>query len=186
MVEENVNRAADAESQLSPSGDDAQDDAATVELLQQQLEAVRAQHQRAVADYQNLERRSREERTEVGRVALASVVTGFLPVLDDLDRAVEVAQQAADGASWSEGVALVAQKFRQVLEQHGVREVEALGQPFDPNQHESVGAAPGPEGEVVAVLRRGFALHERVVRPAMVMVGNGEGATVAAERIAER
>lgn len=150
----------------SPEGDG--------DSLQQQLEVARAAHQRAVADYQNLERRSREERAEVSRVALSSVVSGFLPVLDDLDRAVEAAQVAADGAAWVEGVGLVAQKFRQVLEQHGVREVDALGEPFDPMRHESIGAAPGPDGQIVQVLRRGYTLHDRVIRPAMVMIGNGE------------
>lgn len=169
MTEQPVDAAADAEEATPP-----RDGAPDIEDLQQQLEAVRAQHQRAVADYQNLQRRSREERAEVGRVALAGVVVNFLPVLDDLDRAVEAAEQAPEGAPWADGVRLVAQKFRQVLEQHGVREVEADGQPFDPTCHESVGIAPGPEGEVVHVIRRGYALQDRVVRPAMVMVGNGD------------
>jgi molecular chaperone GrpE len=175
MTEQPVDTAADAENSAPPpDGQAGQDDTARIEELQQQLEAARAQHARAVADYQNLERRSREERTEVGRLALAGVVLNFLPVLDDLERAVEAAEQVAEGASWAEGVRLVAQKFRQVLEQHGVREVDALGQPFDPAWHESVGAVPGAEGEVVDVLRRGYAIHDRVVRPAMVMIGNGE------------
>lgn len=156
----------------APETDASAEPEATVELLQQQLDAARASQQRAMADYQNLVRRSREERAEVSRVALASVVSGFLPVLDDLDRAAE----AGGDESWVEGVRLVGQKFRQVLEQHGVNEVQTDGEVFDPTRHESVGAAPGPEGRVVQVLRRGYALQDRVIRPAMVLVGNGEEA----------
>lgn len=154
------------------------EDAGSMEdTLRAELEQVRAQYQRAMADYQNLERRSREERAEIGRIALAGVVIGLLPVLDDLERALEAAKQNPGDASLREGVQLVAQKFRQALEQQGVTEIEADGKPFDPTCHESVGASPGPEGQVTMVLRRGYALRDRVVRPAMVMVGNGEGDT---------
>jgi molecular chaperone GrpE len=155
---------------------DAADEVPPTEALQAEVEQVRAQYQRAVADYQNLERRSREERQELGRFVVTDVVRSFLPVLDDLDRAVEAASGEADEPAWLEGVRLVAQKFRGVLQHHGVEEIHALGEPFDPNQHEAVGAAAGPEGQVVHLLQRGYVLNERVIRPAMVMVGNGEDA----------
>lgn len=165
----------DASPAVAGGAMDAQD-------LQQELEQVRAQYARALADYQNLERRSREDRAEVGRAALAGVVVGLLPVLDDLQRAIEAADNASDAtddrgmdeASWLEGVRLVAQKFAQTLQQLGMEEIHALGQPFDPNRHEAVGGAPGPDGQVVHLLRRGYLLKGQVVRPAMVMVGNGE------------
>jgi len=150
--------------------------------LQQELEQMRAQYARALADYQNLERRSREDRAELHRSALAGVVLSLLPVLDDLQRAIEAADNAAAGAdavgeaSWLDGVRLVAQKFGQTLQQMGLEEIHALGQPFDPNKHEAVGGAPGPDGQVVHLLRRGYTLKGQVVRPAMVMVGNGEAA----------
>lgn len=154
------------------------EDAGSMEdTLRAELEQVRAQYQRAMADYQNLERRSREERQEVGRFAAADAIRSFLPVLDDLDRAIEhatVDDAGADEAQWVEGVRLVAQKFRGVLGQHGVQEIDALGHPFDPNQHEAVGSAPGPEGQIVHLLQRGYIMKDRVIRPAMVMVGNGD------------
>lgn len=158
----------------------------TIEDLRAQLEEAQAGYARARADYANLERRSQEQRLEVGRAALADAVRGFLPVLDDLQRAIEAAEGGSGGAStgegnadeaaWLEGVRLVAQKFKTVLEQHGVEEIDALGQPFDPTRHEAVGAAPGPEGQVVHLLQRGYMLRDRVIRPAMVMVGDGAGA----------
>jgi molecular chaperone GrpE len=143
-----------------------------IDALRAELEETRAQFMRARADYQNLERRSQEERREFGRYQLTSLVLNFLPVLDDLERALELAGDASD--AWLEGVRLVEQKFRGVLEAAGVTEIEALGLPFDPKRHEAVTAAPGPEGRVVQVTRRGYVLQERVIRPASVVVGSGE------------
>lgn len=156
------------------------DPAQAIEALQTEASQLRAQLQRAMADYQNLQRRSREERLEVGRFALGDAIRSLLPVLDDLERAVDAAEREAETGSWLEGIRLVVQKFRGTLEQHGVEEIHALGQPFDPNQHEAVGAAAGPDGQVIHVLQRGYTLRERVIRPAMVMVGNGEDAPGAA------
>jgi len=126
-----------------------------------------------VADYQNLLRRSREERAEWSAAAVAGAVTAFLPVLDDLERAIDATPGEQAAEPWAEGVRLVMQKFRGVLEQNGVTEIHALGKPFDPSKHEAAGSAPGPEGAVVHLVRRGYALGDRVVRPAMVIVGAG-------------
>ena len=163
--------------EAAPEAGDATESTESVESLRAQLEEAQAAHARARADYANLERRSQEQRLEVGRAALTDAVRGFLPVLDDLLRAIEAAEaNVTEGeAAWLEGVRLVAQKFKTVLDQHGVEEIHALGQSFDPTKHEAVGAAPGPEGVVVHLLQRGYTLRDRVIRPAMVMVGNGEG-----------
>ena len=103
----------------------------------------------------------------------------FLPVLDDLERAVESEHEEIKSHPWVEGVTLVMQKFRNVLESAGVTEVHALGQPFDPAKHEAVGSAPGPDGTVVRVLRRGYTLNDKVLRAAMVLVGDGDRDTSA-------
>src|SRR5690606_36070619 len=95
----------------------------TIEDLRAQLDEAQAGHARARADYANLERRSQEQRFEVGRVALIEAVRGFLPVLDDLLRAVEAAESEATEPAWVEGIRLVAQKFRTTLGQHGVEEI---------------------------------------------------------------
>lgn len=144
-----------------------------LESLRADLEAARAAHARAAADYQNLLRRSRDERTEWGAAAVAGAVSAFLPVLDDLERAIDATPGELSEQPWAEGVRLVMQKFRGVLEQSGVTEIHALGKPFDPVRHEAAGTAPGPAGAVVHLVRRGYALGDRVVRPAMVMVGAG-------------
>lgn len=174
MTDEHTAPAAPEEPLPAESSDTA---APELDDLGRELEAARAREARALADYQNLLRRAREERAEVGRVAVADAVSGFLPVIDDLERAVESAPEDVRDHPWAEGVRLVLQGFRRALEQRGVEEIHALHQPFDPNKHEAVGQAPGPENEVVHLVRRGYAVQDRVIRPAMVMVGNGEGAT---------
>ena len=151
----------------------------TVQSLRAELDQARAQHLRAVADYQNLKRRAQEERADFGRYQLTASVLNFLPVLDDLERAVESTHEEIRDHPWVEGVRLVMQKFRGVLESAGVTEIHALNQPFDPAKHEAVGSAPGPDGMVVRVLRRGYQLNDRVIRAAQVLVGAGERAVAA-------
>ncbi|TAJ20518.1 MAG: nucleotide exchange factor GrpE [Dehalococcoidia bacterium] len=145
----------------------------TLDSLRADLESARAAQARAVADYQNLLRRSREERTEWSAAAVVGAVVSFLPVLDDLERAIDATPGEMSDQPWAEGVRLVMQKFRGVLEQSGVTEIHALGKPFDPARHEAAGTAPGPEGSVIHLVRRGYVLGDKVVRPAMVIVGAG-------------
>jgi molecular chaperone GrpE len=148
----------------------------TVEDLQTELESVRQAHARAIADYQNLQRRSAEERKEYAGYTLASVVLNFLPILDDLTRALESAEDDINEHPWTEGVRLVEQKFNAVLEAAGVTEIAAEGEAFDPNLHEAMAYVPGPDGQVVHRSERGYAIGDRIVRPARVMVGDGSSA----------
>lgn len=169
--------AADSLPTIDLDGGDTAAPADDLEALRAALDEARAREARALADYQNLLRRAREERAEIGRIAVADAVSGLLPVLDDLERAVESAPAEVRDHAFTEGVRLVLQGFRRALEQRGVEEIHALHQPFDPNKHEAVGQAPGPENQVVHLVRRGYAVNDRVIRPAMVMVGSGEGTT---------
>lgn len=157
----------------APEGQPAE----SVESLRAELEQARAQHLRAVADYQNLQRRAQEERAEFGRYQLVASLLNFLPVLDDLERAVESPHEDIKDHAWVTGVELVLQKFRSVVESAGVTEILALGGAFDPAKHEAVGSAPGPDGTVVRVLRRGYVLNDKVIRAAMVLVGDGDRGT---------
>ncbi|MEI7925216.1 MAG: nucleotide exchange factor GrpE [Chloroflexota bacterium] len=161
----------------SSVSDGASEPVETVESLRADLEQARAQHLRAVADYQNLQRRAQEERAEFGRYQLTASILNFLPVLDDLERAVETPHEDIKDHAWVAGVELVMSKFRSVLESAGVTEILALGAAFDPAKHEAVGSAPGPDGTVVCVLRRGYTLNDRVMRAAMVLVGDGDRAS---------
>ena len=129
--------------------------------------------QRAAADFQNFKRRVDEERSEVGRLANAALVINLLPLLDDLERALRTVDTKLAGLTWIDGIWLIYRKFQALLENAGVKEIQADGQPFDPKVHEAISEAPGEEGKVVSVVQKGYLLGDRVVRPAMVIVGTG-------------
>ena len=144
---------------------------------QQKADEYLASWQRAQADFINYKRRVEQERQEFSRTASAGVILSLLPVLDDLERALEAMPTAKGGKQgWAEGIRLVARNFRAALEAQGVTEIKALGEPFDPNFHEALRQDRGQEGMVIEEYQRGYLLGERVLRPAKVAVGNGEEA----------
>jgi molecular chaperone GrpE len=130
--------------------------------------------QRAAADYQNFKRRVEEERSEIARLASAALIINLLPLADDLDRALKNIDPHLAGLTWVDGIRLIHRKFQAVLEMTGVEEIPADGQQFDPSMHEAVSQAPGEEGRVIAVVQKGYRLGDRVIRPAMVVVGQGK------------
>ena len=149
--------------------------------LQRDLDELREQAQqnlhnwqRSAADFANYKRRSEEERSALGEFSKAVLITKLLGVLDDFDRALEsIPDDAHEG--WVEGIRLVERKLRNVLESEGVTQIEALGQPFDPNLHEAVvheETTEHPDNEVTGELQRGYRLRDRVIRPALVKVAN--------------
>jgi molecular chaperone GrpE len=129
--------------------------------------------QRAAADFANYKRRVEQERQESARLSNAALVINLLPVYDDLDRAVGSVDSTLAGLNWVQGVTAIHAKFGRLLEAMGVTEVEASGQAFDPARHEAVGKQPGEDGKVLHVLQKGYELQGKVIRPAMVIVGEG-------------
>ncbi|MPZ14246.1 MAG: nucleotide exchange factor GrpE [Chloroflexi bacterium] len=152
----------------------------TVEALQQDLESARAEKdehfqgwQRAQADFANYRRRVEQERGEIVRNADARVILDLLPVLDDLERALEAVPAELRQLTWVEGILLIERKLRAVLDLHGLRPIEAEGKEFDPFVHEAVlrDGEPGEANVVTAELQKGYRLHDRVLRPTLVKVG---------------
>jgi molecular chaperone GrpE len=133
-----------------------------------------ANWQRAQADFINYKRRVEQERNETVKFANAALILDLLPVLDDLERALDNITSKLAGLTWVDGIGLIYRKLQAILEVHGLTEIEALGQPFDPNLHEAVLYAEGEEGKVVEELQKGYKLHDRVLRPTMVKVGKGK------------
>jgi molecular chaperone GrpE len=129
---------------------------------------------RAEADFQNYKRRAEQEREELRRYGNVSVIINLLPVLDDFERAFGSLDSRLAGLSWFDGIYLIYRKLNQLLENAGVRPIEAEGQPFDPRFHEAVAHVEGEEGKVLSEVQRGYKLHDRVLRPAMVVVGKGK------------
>jgi molecular chaperone GrpE len=149
-----------------------------VERLQAESEQHLAAWKRARADYENLKRRSASEVTERAAQATAGLLLSLLPVVDNFDRAFEIDRED-DAAAWAEGIVLIRKDLVQVLERLGVQPIAAAGQPFDPQYHEAVGRAPGPDNEVLEQVRKGYLLGTRVLRPALVVVGHGDDAAPA-------
>ena len=137
----------------------------------EKVEKYLANWQRAEADLINYKRRSEQERCNVADFANASLISGLLPVLDDLERALESQPNNVDESTFVSGIRLIYQKSKAVLEGWGLSEVEAEGKDFDPNIHEAVMCVAGEEGKVVEVLQKGYKLHDRLLRPTMVKVG---------------
>jgi molecular chaperone GrpE len=146
-------------------------------LLQEEKEKAQrflANWQRAEADFANYKRRVEQERSEAMRIANAALIINILPVLDDLERALVSLDIRLTGLTWFDGIRLIYRKLQLVLENAGVSQIEAEGQPFDPRFHEAVMYGEGEEGKVVAEVQRGYKLRDRVLRPAMVIVGKGK------------
>jgi len=102
------------------------------------------------------------------------LVLDLLPVLDDMERALDNVSTKLAGLTWVEGIRLIYRKLQAVLQGHGLTEIKALGQPFDPNLHEAVLYGEGGDGIVIEELQKGYRLHERVLRPTMVKVGGSK------------
>ena len=151
-----------------------------LEQIQKELDGCRAKAneyldgwQRARADFANYKKRVERDQALVQQNAVGSVVRRYLEVLDDLDRALRNRPASGDGAEWANGVELIYRKFLNLLEAEGVKTMDALGQPFDPNFHEAISSEPSDEyesGQVIGVLQSGYMLGDRVLRPALVRV----------------
>ncbi len=137
-------------------------------------ESYLANWQRAQADFLNFKRRTEQERNEVVMLASATLMLSLIPVLDDLERALESVSEKLSGFTWVDGIELIYRKLKATLEGHGLSEIKALGEPFDPNCHEAALYAEGEEGKVIEELQKGYRLHDRVLRPSMVKVGKGQ------------
>jgi molecular chaperone GrpE len=151
-------------------------DAAELEARIKQLEADAAEasnrHLRLAADFDNFKKRARQEQIDTIQYASAAVVERLLPVLDDLQRALDHAPEGVD-EGWLKGLRLTYQKLQDILSAQGVEAIDAIGSTFDPSLHEAVGSEESdehPEDTVVLELRRGYKLRDRVIRPALVKV----------------
>ncbi|GAC1564872.1 MAG: nucleotide exchange factor GrpE [Ktedonobacteraceae bacterium] len=160
---------------------EAQDDRASqVAELELKLESEQLKSEecldslrRSQADFINYKRRIVQEQQEGRAAAQAAMLEQLLPLLDDLGRALQAAPQEYADQPWVEGIFLVGKRLSSTLEQMGVRQVGKVGEMFNPHLHEALMTQPGsgaPTGTILQVTRPGYALGERIVRPAQVIV----------------
>jgi len=159
----------------SPQAEAAEEEAITAEqaLEEEKAKAERylANWRRAEADFDNYKKRVEQERSENAKFAHISLVLSLLPIIDDFDRAFGTLMPSLAGLTWIDGIRLIGRKLQVTLEARGLTEIKCLGEQFDPLYHEAVMQVEGEEGKVVAELQKGYKLYDRVIRPALVVVG---------------
>ena len=139
--------------------------------LEAQLQEKNDRILRLQADFENFRRRTAKEKEELAAVITQNLLTDLLPLLDNFERAMAVEQ--SDVEAFQKGVEMIFTQLREVMEKHGLENVEAEGVPFDPNIHQAVMRVENPDvedGMITQVLQKGYQAKGRVIRPAMVQV----------------
>ncbi|BBI34756.1 nucleotide exchange factor GrpE [Cohnella abietis] len=146
---------------------------AVVAELQRQVDDNHSRYLRAQADFDNFRRRTVKEKEELTQYASLKVIGQLLPVLDNFQRALSAGTEVAEGESFAKGVDMIYRQLSQVLEAEGLKPMESIGQPFDPEHHQAIMQVESEEyeeGIVVEVIQQGYWLKDKVIRPAMVKV----------------
>jgi molecular chaperone GrpE len=153
----------------------AENATSAVDMLKEELQLANDKYLRLYAEFDNFRRRTIKEREEARKMEGKDVIVSLLPVLDDFDRALRSMENATDLAPVKEGVELIQQKLKNTLTQKGLKEMESIGKPFDPELHEAITNIPAPneelKGKVVDEMEKGYFLNDKVARFAKVIVG---------------
>jgi molecular chaperone GrpE len=151
-----------------------------IETLQRALaeekekaEKYLANWQRSQADLQNYVKRAEQEKAEIVEFANRMLTLELLPILDDFERALASLPVELDEQNWTEGIKLIYNKLKTVLETQGLAEIKAKGECFDPYFHEAAGQVDGDEGIIIEEIRKGYKFKGKLLRPSMVMIGTG-------------
>jgi molecular chaperone GrpE len=150
------------------------------QALRDEVEAARTQSdeyldgwQRARAEFANYKKRIEREQAQVYQNAASAIIKRYLDILDDLERALKNRPQDGEGAAWASGIDLIYRKLITVLESEGITPMQGAGAAFDPNLHEAISLEENSQyesGQIIEVIRQGYQLGDRVVRPAIVRV----------------
>jgi molecular chaperone GrpE len=167
----------DDDAQDSPAATDTADAGdGPLEALRREKDALQDRLLRTAAEFDNYRKRVDRDRRDQADAAVADALEDLLPIMDNLERALQ-APAGQDVDAYRKGVELIHQQMAALLRKRGVKAIEAVGADFDPNYHQAVVQEVSPEhrdGEVMEELRRGYMLGERLLRPAMVKVARRE------------
>ena len=145
------------------------------ERLQSELDKLKDAHLRLVAEYDNYRKRTLKEKSELIRSGGEKVLTELLPVVDDLDIALQNLDKATDLDALKEGMHLIYAKFADFLSRQGVTPITTEEAPFDEELHEAIATFPAPseelKGKIIDCVKKGYKLHDKVLRHASVVVG---------------
>jgi molecular chaperone GrpE len=147
------------------------------DALRQELDNAHDRALRAQAELDNFRKRTQRELQSERQYAAMPLLRDLLPVIDNIQRAIEAAQQSPDAGNLLEGFQIVAQQIQTVLAQHRCHPIDVqAGETFDPNVHEAVSQLPSdqfPSGQIIQVTQTGYQLHDRLIRPTQVVVSSG-------------
>jgi molecular chaperone GrpE len=159
-----------------PEADEIEKTPAPVDLLKEELATANDKYLRLYAEFDNFRRRTIKEREEARKMEGKDLIVSLLPVLDDFERALKAIENATDVAPVKEGVTLVQHKLKNILAQKGLKAMESIGTPFDPELQEAITNIPAPaddmKGKVIDEMEKGYLLNDKVVRFAKVIVGS--------------
>lgn len=144
--------------------------------LQNELAAAKDHSLRAAAELDNVRKRAKREIDDERRFAHANLLRDLLPVVDNIDRAIQAGEKQPGGESILAGVKLVAQQLHEVLKRYHCTEIEGVGVAFDPHVHQAILEQPSaehPKGTIILIAQTGYKVHDRVLRPAQVIVSSG-------------
>jgi len=147
----------------------------TEDKLKEELALANDKYLRLYAEFDNFRRRTSKERVELLQTAGKETIVALLPVLDDFERAEKALETSTDVNAVKEGVALIQNKLNNILSQKGLKPMQSIGQPFDPDLHEAITNIPAPtdamKGKVIDEMEKGYYLNDNVIRFAKVIVG---------------
>lgn len=172
--EEAVDAEIEAQETVDSEVEETNEETARIEALEDQLNQKEDQVLRLSAEIKNMQARAAKERTQSAKFRSQSLAKELLPVIDSLEKALEI--DAADEASTQlkHGIELVHTNFLKAFDAEGIKVIDPAGETFDPNYHQSVSSVPAdddhPADTVVQVYQKGYVLNERVLRPAMVII----------------
>ena len=153
---------------------EAADDTAVADI-QRERDELQDRLLRTAAEFDNYRKRTERERRDLVEAAAANLIEDLLPVIDDLDRALDAPADDPGAAAYRRGVELIHRQLLEVLRRRGVEPLEVLGQDFDPAWHEALASEPAGDrrdGEITAEIRRGYRIGSRLLRPAGVRVAS--------------
>jgi len=148
-------------------------DAGSADAAARERDELRERLLRTAAEFDNYRKRVDRERRELAEAASVDLIRDLLPLVDDLERALQVEATSEEAEAYRRGFEIIYRQLLEVLRKRGVTPIEAVGRPFDPQYHEAVVHEPSAthaDGEVIGEVRRGYMIGERLLRPAMVRV----------------
>ncbi|MBH5318153.1 nucleotide exchange factor GrpE [Paenibacillus sp. GSMTC-2017] len=170
VVDETTNEQTTVEQEVSEEGIDSR-----YEELVKQVEEQQQRYLRAQADFDNFRRRTLKEKEELGQYASMKLIGQLLPIVDNFERAIAASSANNDFESLAKGVDMIFRQLSQTLEQEGLKPMEVVGEPFNPEFHQAIMQVESDEHEegiVVEEVQKGYILKDKVLRPAMVKVSS--------------